>query len=147
MVISVTMVMNATSCPYSYRKKRQSNTATPCKKFDNTTTAGRLDRVGWIQPVNFGVDVSNLLISPTVMQTNRCISIKEALLLLKKCPFISQFKQKVYFNPYIYAKAMKNPKNSKKNNINFSVTWPVSFIGKYLPQFSYASLQANTMGT
>ena len=95
-------------------KKRQSNTETPCKKFDNTTTAGRLDRAGWLQPVNFGVDVSNLLISPTVMQTNRCISIKEALLLLKKCPFISQCKQKVYFNPYIYAKAMKNPQNSKK---------------------------------
>ena len=42
--------------------------------------------------------------------------------------------KKVYFNPYIYAKATNNPsKVKKKPNINFFITWPVAFIGKYLP--------------
>ena len=45
-------------------------------------------------------------------------------------------KQTVYFNPYIYAKATKKLlKSRKKINVNFSVMWPVFFIGKYLPQF------------
>ena len=39
------------------------------------------------------------------------------------------------------------PKKSKKKiNADFSVMWTVAFIGKYLPQFSYASLQAIAMG-
>ena len=45
-------------------------------------------------------------------------------------------KQTVYFNPYIMLKRRKTSKKSKKKfNVNFSVMWPVSFIGKYLPQF------------
>ena len=48
--------------------------------------------------------------------------------------------KKVYFNPNIYAKATNNPLEVEKINVNFSVTWPVAFIEKYLPQFSYASL-------
>ena len=38
------------------------------------------------------------------------------------------------------------PLKNRKINVNFSVTWPVAFIGKCLPKFSYASLQANAMG-
>ena len=54
--------------------------------------------------------------------------------------------KKVYINPYIYAKATNYPKKVEKPHVNFSVMWPVAFIGKYLPQFSYASWQANAMG-
>ena len=45
---------------------------------------------------------------------------------------------------YIYAKATNNPLEIEKIklNVNFSVTWPVAFIGKYLPVF-YASFEAN----
>ena len=42
--------------------------------------------------------------------------------------------ENVFFNSHIYAKAMKTPKKSKND-----------FIGKYLPQFSYASLQTNAI--
>ena len=65
------------------------------------------------------------------------------LLATSVLPFPNTNK-KVYINPYIYAKAMEKPL-VEKINVNFSVTWPVSFIGKYLPQISYASLQANAM--
>ena len=41
----------------------------------------------------------------------------------------------MYFYPYIYAKATNNPLRVEKINVNFSVTWPVAFIGKYLPVF------------
>ena len=37
--------------------------------------------------------------------------------------------KKVYFNPYVYAKATNNPKKSKKST--FFVTRPVPFIGNY----------------
>ena len=37
-----------------------------------------------------------------------------------QCPFISQCKpKKVYFNPYIYAKAPNNPRKSKKKSCLF----------------------------
>ena len=37
-------------------------------------------------------------------------------------------------------------KKFEKINVNFPVMWPVESIGKYLPQFSYVSLQANIAG-
>ena len=46
----------------------------------------------------------------------------------------------------IFMLKRRKPHKSRKNQCQFSVTRPVSFIGKYLPQFSYASLQAKAMG-
>ena len=56
--------------------------------------------------------------------------------------------EKVYFNPYIYAKSMKKP--LKLKNILYQSQFfrhvTIIFIEKYLPQFSYALiLQANAM--
>ena len=46
----------------------------------------------------------------------------------------------------VWSKQSTNDPKVEKINVNFFFTWPVAFIGKYLPQFSYASLQANAMG-
>ena len=65
---------------------------------------------------------------------------ERTLVTCKSC----EARSKVYFNPYIYAEAMKTPlKVEKKINVNLFVTWLVPFIGNYLPQFSYAPMQAN----
>ena len=59
-----------------------------------------------------------------------------------QCPFVSHCKRKKCTSILIFMlKWWKTPK-CRNINVNFSVTWPVSFIGKYLPQISYASLQA-----
>ena len=43
--------------------------------------------------------------------------------------------KQLYFNPYIYSQVMKNPQKVEKKNVNFSVTWQVSFIGKFATVF------------
>ena len=53
----------------------------------------------------------------------------------KKCTSILIFMLKRQITP-----------KSQKINVYFFVKWPVSFIGKYLPRFSYASSQANDIG-
>ena len=65
------------------------------------------------------------------------------------CLFIFQMQTKTctkYFDCHIYAQATNNPSKVEKIDIHFFVTWLVAFIGKYLPQFSNASLHTNVMG-
>ena len=53
--------------------------------------------------------------------------------------------EKLYFNPYIYAKAIKLLKVEKKSVSIFSSRDQCLLLEKYLPQLSYALLQANAM--
>ena len=61
-------------------------------------------------------------------------------------PSISKCKQKKCTSILIFTRKWQITPKSRKINVNFFVTWPVSFIGKYLPRFSYASSQANDIG-
>ena len=64
---------------------------------------------------------------------------------LDPCPFISHFKQIKCTSILKFMLLLKRQKISKKSKK--SVTWPVAFIGKYLPQFSLCFIAGKCHGS